>query len=117
MGELTKPTAAELLRSVLKPPEQALQKRPSQEVTTRLMTLLEALIRRYPGQENADAMPEYLADYEALAVRYSILAVEQAVAALRVDPEQQFFPKPNEVAAEMRRQRLKKLPSDVYARG
>lgn len=35
----------------------------------------------------------------------------------RIDPEQRFFPRPDEVAAEIKRQALKKVPSHVYARG
>ena len=34
-----------------------------------------------------------------------------------IDPEQEFFPKPNEVADEIERQISKKLPSHIYARG
>ena len=106
-----------LLTNVLKRDESALQKRVSKEDGSRLMTLLEGLIRRYPSQDLAEALPEYLADYEALTVKFSITKVEKAVSALRIDPEQVFFPRPDEVAKEIERQRLRKVPSDVYARG
>jgi hypothetical protein len=58
---------------------------------------------------------EYFADYEQLAVRRGVDKVAEAIQALRIDPDQQFFPKPDEIAAEMKRQRLKKLPSHLYA--
>jgi len=64
-----------------------------------------------------DSIEEYLNDLEHLALRYSLQSVEDAIASLRIDPEQEFFPRPDEVAAEMRRQRLKKIPSHIYARG
>ena len=62
-------------------------------------------------------MGEYLADFERLALKFSLQKVEDAIAALRIDPEQEFFPKPNEVADEIERQISKKLPSHIYARG
>lgn len=61
-------------------------------------------------------MPEYLADFERLAMKYSLQKVEDAIAALRIDPEQRFFPTPDDVAHEIRQQRLKSLPSHIYAR-
>ncbi len=62
-------------------------------------------------------MEEYLKDYEALALKHSLQRVKEAIAALRIDPNQQFLPRPDEVAAEIDRQRLKRLPSHIYARG
>ena len=62
-------------------------------------------------------MEEYLTDFEQLALKYSLQKVEDAISSLRIDPEQEFFPKPNEVAAEIERQRLKRLPSHIYAQG
>jgi hypothetical protein len=82
-----------------------------------LGVLLNQTAKRYPHQDVTDSMEEYLIDLERLAVRYSLQSVEDAIAALRIDPEQEFFPRPDEVAAEMRRQRRKKVPSDIYARG
>jgi hypothetical protein len=62
-------------------------------------------------------MEEYMVDLEKLALKYSLQNVEDAIANLRVDPEQEFFPTPNEVAEEIDRQWRKKLPSHLYARG
>jgi hypothetical protein len=50
-------------------------------------------------------MEEYLADFERLALRYSLPRVEAALAELRIDLEQVFFPRPDEVASEIERQR------------
>lgn len=105
------------LTNALKREESALQRRLLPGDGSRLTKLLEGLTRRYPSQDLADAMPEYGADYEALTVKFSIERVERAVAALRIDPAQTFFPRPDEVAAEIERQQLRKVPSHVYARG
>jgi hypothetical protein len=78
---------------------------------------MEALTRRYPNQDQAESVAEYFADYEQLAIRKGVNKVAEAIASFRIDPEQEFFPKPNEIAAEMERLRLKKVPSHIYARG
>lgn len=45
-------------------------------------------------------------------------ALQDAVNALRIDPDREdFYPTPGEVAQEIKRQALKKVPSHVYARG
>ena len=116
MADLEKINRAQL-NSALTPTAGQLQRRLPPEEFQALGILLERTAKRYPNQDMQDAMPEYLADLEKLALRYSLQSVEDAIAALRVDPEQEFFPHPDEVAAEMKRQRLKKVPSDVYARG
>ena len=106
-----------LLKSVSMPTAGQLQKRLRLEELTALGILLERTARRYPNQDLTDALPEYMTDLERLALSYSLQSVEDAIAKLRVDPEQDFFPTPNEVAAQMKRDRLRKVPSDVYARG
>lgn len=78
---------------------------------------MEGLTRRYPSQDQAESVAEYFKDYEQLAVRKGVAKVCEAVQALRIDPGQIFFPRPDEVAAEMERLRLKRVPSDIYARG
>ena len=93
-----------------------LQKRLPQEELTALGILLERTARRYPNQDMRDTLPEYLADFEQLALKYSLQKVEDAIGALRIDPEQHFFPTPNDVAHEIRQQRLKSMPSHIYAR-
>ncbi|HEY5054679.1 MAG TPA: hypothetical protein VII58_00875 [Acidobacteriaceae bacterium] len=78
---------------------------------------MEAMTRRYPTQDQGESIAEYFSDYEQLAVQRGIGRVVEAVAALRIDPEQIFFPRPDEIAAEMKRQRLRRLPPHVYAQG
>lgn len=82
-----------------------------------LLALLNRTAKRYPNQDLTDAIPEYLADLEQLALKYSLRQVEEAIASLRVDPEQIFFPTPQDVSAEMKRIRIRNLPSHIYARG
>ena len=94
-----------------------LQKLLSSEDGLGLTSLLEAAQRRWPNQDQQETIEEYLGDYERLTLRYSLRAVQEAMAELRVDPRQEFFPKPNEVAAEIERQRLRRVPSHIYARG
>ncbi len=105
------------LNSALTTTGEQLQRRLPDEESTALGILLERMARRYPSQDVEDSMEEYLTDYEALVLRYTLQKVEEAVAALRIDPNQKFFPRPDEVAGEIERQRLKKVPSHVYARG
>jgi hypothetical protein len=50
-------------------------------------------------------------------LKYSLQTVEDAIAKLRIDPEQDFFPTPNDVADQIERDRLRKVPSHIYARG
>lgn len=93
-----------------------LQKRLPQEELTALGILLERTARRYPSQDLTDALPEYLADLEQLALKHSVQKVEDAVTALRTDPDQHFFPTPDEIAHKIRQQWLRSLPSHIYAR-
>jgi hypothetical protein len=60
---------------------------------------------RYPGQDVQDSMESFLSDLERLAHRYSVAAVQVAIQELRIRPGQRFFPRPDEVAEEMARQR------------
>ena len=105
------------LNSALTTTDAQLQKRLSTSDGSALTILLESLAKRYPTQDQTETIQEYMKDYAALVLRYSLRQVEEAVAALRVDPRQEFFPKPNEVAAEIERQRLRHVPSHIYARG
>ena len=88
-----------------------------QEESLALGVLLAQTAKRYPNQELAESMGEYLEDYEQLTLKYSLQKVEDAVAALRIDPEQHFFPTPDEVAHKIEQTRLKRVPSHLYARG
>lgn len=94
-----------------------LQKRLPPEEFTALGILLSRTAKRYPNQDLTDAIPEYMKDLEKLALKYSLQKVEDAIAALRVDPKQDYFPTPAEVAHRIERERLRKLPSHLYARG
>jgi len=80
-----------------------LQRHLSNKDTTALAVMLGRLMKRFAHQDMTAAMPEYVADFEKLAVKYSLPKLEAAVEALRIDPEQAFFPKPDEVAKELER--------------
>lgn len=105
------------LSSALTKTEGQLQRRLPSEEYQALGIMLNQTAKRYPHQDVSESIEEFMKDLEQLALRYSLQSVEDAVAALRVDPVQEFFPRPDEVAAEMRRRRLKKVPSHLYARG
>jgi hypothetical protein len=116
MGNLEKVDRAQL-ESALTTTEGRLQKRlPAAELKV-LGTLLERTARRYPNQDLTLTLPEYLTDLEQLALRFSLQKVIDAVFALRIKADQDFFPTPSQVAAEIEQQRLRALPSHVYARG
>jgi hypothetical protein len=87
------------------------------EESQALGILLERTARRYPNQDLQGTLDEYMADLEKLALKFSLRAVEDAIASLRMDPEQEFFPTPNDVAEQIERTRLRKVPSHIYARG
>ena len=114
MADLEKVSGVSL-ESVLGEQDSHLLRRLPKEELMYLGILLERTARRYPSQENEETIGEYLTDFEQLAVKYSLPKVEDAIAALRVNPEQEFFPKPNEVAREIQRQIDRKLPSHIYA--
>ena len=108
---------AALQRIVSTPTDVHLQKSLSSEDGLYLMAILNQTAKRYPNQDLTDAIPEYMVDLERLALKYSLQKVEDAIAALRIDPEQHFFPTPDEVAQKIEKTRLKSVPSHVYARG
>lgn len=104
------------LQNALTAREGSLRKRLSTADSSTLIALLEGLVRRYPSQDLAASIDELLEDYEALVMAHGIAKVQRAVAALRIDPEQRFFPRPDEVAKEIQAQRLRSMPADIYAR-
>ncbi len=116
MADLTKIDPAQLNSALTATGGQLQRRLPSEEYQA-LGILMERTAKRYPNQDIQDAMPEYLKDLEQLALKYSLQSVEDAVAALRIDSEQLFFPTPADVAAQMKRTRLKNVPSHIYARG
>ena len=89
------------LNSALMPTAAALQRRLSSADGLRLTMLLEAAQRRWPNQDMTESTDEYLTDFERLSLKYSLPNVEQALEALRIKPGQAFFPRPDEVAAQI----------------
>lgn len=66
-----------------------------------LQTLVEQTARRYATQDVSESIEGYLQDFEQLCLRYSLPMFRAALAELRVRPSQKFFPRPDEVAAEI----------------
>jgi hypothetical protein len=66
-----------------------------------LGALMEKTARRYPNQDLSKTLPEYMIDYERLALKFSFWRVELAISNLRICPQQHFFPAPDEVATEI----------------
>jgi hypothetical protein len=63
--------------------------------------LLNQMQVRYPSQDQEETTEGFLADFEQLALRYSLREVREALAELRIKPGQKFFPRPDEVAEEI----------------
>lgn len=105
------------LKNALTTTDAQLQKRLPEEESKALGILLESTARRYPNQDLSMTLDEYMQDLEKLALKYSLQEVEDAIATLRIEPEQEFFPTPNEVADRIMTRRLRKVPSHIYARG
>ena len=117
MSDLRKISKAQLA-NVLKPTSGQLQKRLSAEDGLALTILSGQMQRRWPNQDRAESIDEFAADWERLIQRHGAKALQDAVNALRIDPDREdFYPTPGEVAQEIKRQALKKVPSHVYARG
>lgn len=111
MSELTRVSQAQL-NSVLTRTGERSRRRLSSEDGTRLTEILEKAQRRWPNQDTAESMEEYLADFEQLALKYSLLKLSDAFDALRIAPDQAFFPKPDEVAEWIERKREAGLYAD-----
>lgn len=77
---------------------------------------MDGLARRYPSVDQEESADEYFQDFKRLALKHGVGKVAEAMQALRIDPDQHFFPRPDEVAAEIRRIDNKALPSHLYAR-
>ena len=92
------------LNNVLIATGRPLQRRLSDADGIGLTVILEKAQRRWPTQDNAESIEEYLTDLEQLSLKYSLRRVAAALEALRIRPEQEFFPKPNEVAGEIEEQ-------------
>jgi hypothetical protein len=116
MSDLEKTNEAQLKNALITTDSQLQRRLPSEEFTA-LGILLSQTAKRYPNQDMSETLEEYMKDLEKLALRYSLQSVEDAITALRIDPEQEFFPTPDEIAAQMKRARLRNVPSHIYARG
>lgn len=115
MGTLSKIDQAQL-SSALTVPAASLRKSLSKEDSSALLALMEALARRYPGQDLESTIGEFHRDYEALALKYSLAKMIRAVEELRIDPNQKFFPKPDEIAERIEQRRETGLYADNAAR-
>ena len=80
-------------------------KRLSDSDLAHLGLLVVQMVKRYPSQDLADSIEGYLFDFQQLALKYSLPQVEEALGVLRIKPGQSFFPRPDEVATEIERQR------------
>jgi hypothetical protein len=69
-----------------------------------LQTLVEQTARRYATQDVSESIEGYLQDFEQLCLRYSLPMFRSALGELRISPTQKFFPRPDEVAAEIEAQ-------------
>lgn len=106
-GQLQRVTR-ESLNNALTGREESLQKSLSSEDSSALLALMERATRRWAGQEMEDSIEELHADYERLALKYSLRKVREALDSLRIDSKQQFFPRPNELAAMIESQQERK---------
>ena len=68
-----------------------------------LVVEFEALARRYPSQDVEESTDVYLADFEALALKFSLQSVIRATRSLRITAGRRFFPRPDEIAEEIER--------------
>lgn len=100
MADLTRIDPAQL-NSALTERGASLQRSLSKEDSLTLIGLMEALARRYPSQDHESSIREYHRDYERLAKKHGIAHVAEAIMSLRIDPDQGFFPRPDEVAAKI----------------
>ena len=73
----------------------------STEDSSRLLAAMDSLVRRYPSQDQEEAIAEYFQDFEQLCLKYSLPIFLAALSALRIKAGQSFFPRPDEVAEEI----------------
>lgn len=111
MDKITKIPASQL--SEFMTTGSQLQRRLSKEDGLRLTTLVDKMLHRWPHQDQGETIEEFLEDFEHLALKYSLQKVEEAITALRIDPKQKFFPRPDEVAEEMEVQRNRRA-HEIY---
>lgn len=97
------------LNSALTAAEPSSRKSLSNADLSVLLAEMDTLMRRYPSQDQEESVEAYQQDLEALAVKYSISTVVNALRDLRIRPGQKFFPRPDEVAEEIENQRERKM--------
>lgn len=97
------------LSSVLTQTSPQLQRRLSDGELEYLAVLVGQMAQRYPAQDLEQSLEGYLADFEQLALKYSLVKVQRAMAELRITPGQKFFPRPDEVATVIEEQRERNL--------
>ena len=78
-----------------------LRRQLSSEDGSQLTAILDKAQRRWPNQDTAESMEEYLEDIERLCLKYSLPQVAAALDELRIDPAQNFFPTPNKISARI----------------
>ena len=89
---------------------------PDAELTD-LGLLMDQMQTRYPSQDQEGSIEGYLADFEQLALKYSLRSVRDALAELRIKPGQSFFPRPDEVAEEIESQRVRRTQDAARSEG
>lgn len=103
-----------LANSALTAQDVSLQKSLSSEDSTALLSMLDSLTRRYPSQDLEPSIEEYAKDYERLAQTFSVAVVQAAVDRLRLRSDQKFFPRPEEVKAEIENERDRKIVPGLH---
>jgi len=78
----------------------------SKKDSSRLLAVMDDLTRRYPSQDLESSIETYHRDYKKLAAKFGLPKVEQAIENLRIAPGRAFFPRPDEIAAELENMRL-----------
>ena len=108
MADLEKISLAQLNSALTTTGELSRRRLPDEELA-QLAVLVDQMQTRYPSQDMEQSIEGYLADFEQLALKYSLRKVQTALAALRIKPGQAFFPRPDEVASEIEDQRERNL--------
>jgi hypothetical protein len=75
----------------------------SNEDLSILLAEMDVLARRYTSQDQGESIEAYQEDLEALALKFSLPRVIAALRELRITSGQNFFPRPDEVAALIER--------------
>lgn len=104
-----------LLSNALTTTSQPSQPQLNDEDYVQLTLLTSQTAQRYPTQDLSESMEGYLLDFERLAAKHSLSTVKEALARLRLSPDQKFFPRPDEVAEEIHRLREERAQDALRA--